>query len=512
MSVSGSKVVDFKPGHLQKLFGLSDKDATDWFNAFKPALAKYQITTLSRMSMFFANIGEESGKLTRVTENLNYSAAGLRRTFGSRFSEADAQRYAKKPEQIANRAYANKGGNGNEASGEGWKYRGRGPIQITLKGNYTALQKGSGLQVLNDPDMLLRKPEGAMSSCWYWHSRNLNRFADANQFETLVGKINAAKLGLAGRREYLQKAIKIFAEDASLEGIPDSEDVDIEPSSTSSPTEQGTPSATINEIQEPINQAKPQYPHNKVYESPSGHIIEVDDTPNEERVHIFHKCGSYIELYASGDVVIKAKRDLYLLAGGQVKRIGQNNEAQSVTGQQYEQSGSRVIATEALTIDSQDMQVNSPSNFSAPANFSEAFSESLSMPESAIAQLTAARAVAAQTATVANALAPGSSGAGAISSLSQGIKFNTAPVPQRPQEVDEDGVPIPQEPVDPVVTGMEIEKPTTMKNQLFEVFDSIPSGYNGCFFVRNGSALDMYYGIEGKIYRPVGAPTLEEVS
>jgi putative chitinase len=167
-----------------------------------------EINTRPRVAAFLAQAGHESRQLMALEENLNYSAEGLVGTFGSIFAGVAAQ-YARQPEKIANRAYASKGGNGDEASGDGWMYRGRGLFQVTLKDNYRACS----IAICGDADTLLINPElladpdyACQSAAWYWSANDLNRWADIGDFETLTGKINRAKHGLA-QRVALWKAV-----------------------------------------------------------------------------------------------------------------------------------------------------------------------------------------------------------------------------------------------------------------------------------------------------------------
>jgi putative chitinase len=157
-------------------------------------------------------MGHESADFTRLTENLNYSAAGLVKTWPKRFTEETAQGYHRKPEKIANKVYADRMGNGNEASGDGWKYRGRGIIQITGKNNYVAFSnaKFDDLRLLEDPDYLLT-PEGAVeSACWFWTTNNLNEIAGAQNITLITKRINGGTHGLSSRIARYERAIDIL--------------------------------------------------------------------------------------------------------------------------------------------------------------------------------------------------------------------------------------------------------------------------------------------------------------
>ena len=131
-------------------------------------MQEYGITTEKRIASFIAQIAHESVNFSAVVENLNYSAAGLLKTFSKYFNADTAAMYANKSEMIANRVYANRMGNGDESSGDGWRYRGRGLVQLTGKSGYYAFQQATGVNCLTDPT-LLEKPDAAVhAACWYW--------------------------------------------------------------------------------------------------------------------------------------------------------------------------------------------------------------------------------------------------------------------------------------------------------------------------------------------------------
>lgn len=172
---------------------------------YKTLLDKYGINTPLRIAHFMAQLEHESG-LKPISENLNYSAERLLVIFPKYFiSKADADRYARQPERIANRVYANRMGNGNEASGEGWKYRGRGFIQLTGKQNYYRLYVYTDLDVIKNPDLLLEEPNAMVSALWFWNMRSLNDLADKDDILGITKKINGGVNGLAHRKELLKK-------------------------------------------------------------------------------------------------------------------------------------------------------------------------------------------------------------------------------------------------------------------------------------------------------------------
>jgi putative chitinase len=171
------------------------------------AMTEFGVTTKDRQAMFLAQLLHESALLTATIENLNYSELGLVKVFKNYFDRNSAKRYARQPEKIANRVYANRMGNGNEMSGDGWRYRGRGLIQLTGKDNYIACGKGLGVDLLKNPDYLLTPEGSARSAGWYWKSRKLNASADAKDIGTNTKLINGGLNGLAHRTELYRKLL-----------------------------------------------------------------------------------------------------------------------------------------------------------------------------------------------------------------------------------------------------------------------------------------------------------------
>ena len=175
------------------------------------AMAKFEITTRARMRMFLANLAHESIELLANKENLNYSAEGLLKIFPAYFNAETAKEFAKKPEKIANRVYANRMGNGDEASGDGWKYRGKGPIQITGKNNHAAAGKALGYDFIANPDALLLPGAGSFAAAWFFHTAKCNVLADNDTpeaFLAVVKKINGGTNGLEDRKKYWELAKK----------------------------------------------------------------------------------------------------------------------------------------------------------------------------------------------------------------------------------------------------------------------------------------------------------------
>lgn len=176
---------------------------------YKTLLNSYGVNTSLRLAHFFAQIEHESG-LKPISENLNYSSVGLMTIFKKYFTSESSKEYARSPEKIANRVYANRMGNGNEQSGEGWKYRGRGFIQITGKNNYILLSKDTRIDYLNNPDLLLNEADSMISALWYWKRINGNKLADEGNIRAITKAINGGYNGLEHRIELLKKYKSIF--------------------------------------------------------------------------------------------------------------------------------------------------------------------------------------------------------------------------------------------------------------------------------------------------------------
>ncbi len=173
------------------------------------AMNRYQIVGTKRIAAFVAQVGHETGQLKRQVENLNYSPDALRMTWPNRFDADLASAVARNPEQIANIAYGNR--MGNSASGDGWKYRGRGLIQITGKNNYRACGEALGLDLIAHPELLEKPQHACMSAAWFWATSGLNTLADAGKFDTITQRINGGQNGAADRQALYARALKVLA-------------------------------------------------------------------------------------------------------------------------------------------------------------------------------------------------------------------------------------------------------------------------------------------------------------
>lgn len=167
----------------------------------------------ARLAAFLAQVAHESGGFNAIKENLNYSASGLRNTFGKYFTTDDmANQYARKPEKIANKVYANRMSNGTEDSGDGYRFCGRGLIQLTGRDNYTKFAIALDISI-DETVKYLETPEGACSSAgWFWDNNNLNSYCDRNDFVGLTKRINGGTNGLADRQHHFEIALRILQE------------------------------------------------------------------------------------------------------------------------------------------------------------------------------------------------------------------------------------------------------------------------------------------------------------
>lgn len=194
----------------QLLHGNPDID--EWSSAMSLLFPKYEINTPARIAGFVAQCGHESQNFKTLEENLNYSAEGLNRTFPKYFVKAgrDAQAYHRQPEKIANVVYANRMGNGDTASGEGWKFRGRGVIQLTGKDNYSRFAKYVGKSI-DDTIEYLKTKQGALeSACWFWKTNGLNEIADSGDIVAMTKRINGGTIGLEDRQKHYTHALAVL--------------------------------------------------------------------------------------------------------------------------------------------------------------------------------------------------------------------------------------------------------------------------------------------------------------
>lgn len=199
---------------------LSHGVANVWFEPMIYAMARFEINTPLRQAHFLSQIGHESQGLEKMTESFVYTdPERIARIFKSPFdlnnnNKVDpheiefAKRYVRNPKALANRAYANRMGNGNEASGDGYRYRGRSPIHLTGKDNYRKASEVVGIDLVKEPDALLYADAGAVVSAWYWQRNGLNILADADRHLDITKRINGGTNGLEDRLKRLAIAKK----------------------------------------------------------------------------------------------------------------------------------------------------------------------------------------------------------------------------------------------------------------------------------------------------------------
>lgn len=190
----------------------NNKEIKAWHDAMVKILPKYEITSKIRIAAFLSQTGHESLDYTIMSENLNYSAKGLNTVFAKYFKNAgrDANLYARQPEKIANIVYANRLGNGDTASGDGWKYRGRGIIQLTGYSNYKAFADYID-KTVEETIQYVQTKEGALeSAAWFWNSRNINKVADTGDVVAVTRLINGGTHGLTDRTKRYNNALKVL--------------------------------------------------------------------------------------------------------------------------------------------------------------------------------------------------------------------------------------------------------------------------------------------------------------
>jgi putative chitinase len=185
-----------------------------WHHALAQLLPDYEINTPKRVAAFIAQCSHESGGFTALKENLNYKAATLRKIFPKYFpDDATANAYANRPDKqqaIANKVYANRMGNGPEESGDGFRYCGRGLIQLTGKQNYTWFAASLGIPVEEASEYLQTFEGAAQSACWFWETNKLNQFADSGDIVTLTKRINGGTIGLDDRIKHYEHALHVL--------------------------------------------------------------------------------------------------------------------------------------------------------------------------------------------------------------------------------------------------------------------------------------------------------------
>lgn len=218
---------DFKGRHLAQILHMDKDAAMSWWDAVNEMLPKYDIDTPERVAGFLAQTGHESNGWKVLTENLNYSAKALNSIFPKYFVRAgrDAEEYHRQPERIANVIYANRMDNGDTDSGDGWRFRGGGILQLTGRHNYTKFGESVGMSA-EEAAEYVRTPKGALeSACWFWKTNSLNRYCDAKDIVTLSKRVNGGTIGLEDRKKHWNLAMELFyGEGAPVEPVEEEDD------------------------------------------------------------------------------------------------------------------------------------------------------------------------------------------------------------------------------------------------------------------------------------------------
>lgn len=201
---------DFKKEHLAAVIP-GNPYIDHWYEALSEILPEYEINTPKRVAAFLAQCAHESGGFKFLTENLNYRAETLFKLFKKYFPTLEeAKKFEKQPQKIANKIYGGRMGNGDESSGDGFRYCGRGLIQLTGKTNYTWFAESIGIDVEEVPEYLGTFEGAIQSACWFWETNNLNKEADAGDIKTMTKKINGGFIGLEDRVHHYEHALHVM--------------------------------------------------------------------------------------------------------------------------------------------------------------------------------------------------------------------------------------------------------------------------------------------------------------
>ena len=184
-----------------------------WYHALNMILPDYGIDTVPRVAAFIAQCAHESANFKFLKENLNYRAETLMKVWPSRFTSLElAKQYAMQPEKIANKVYGGRMGNGPEETGDGWRYAGKGLIQLTGRDNYSRFAESIETPVEEVAEYLQTFEGAVQSACWFWETNNLNQWADAGDILTLTKRINGGVIGLEDRKKHYAHAIHVLGD------------------------------------------------------------------------------------------------------------------------------------------------------------------------------------------------------------------------------------------------------------------------------------------------------------
>ena len=201
-----------RPDQLQQLH-----IGPEWADALNATFQRFNILTPRQMAAFIGQCGHESGNFRVLQENLNYRAATLlklfprtqRRAWG--FTPEEAAEYERQPKRIANRIYGNRMGNRDEASGDGYRFRGRGCIQLTGSANYHHAGQALGVDLIMEPDLVATPQYAALTAGWFWNTQKLNALAEAGDWTGLTKRINGGTIGLEDRKKHINHALAVLA-------------------------------------------------------------------------------------------------------------------------------------------------------------------------------------------------------------------------------------------------------------------------------------------------------------
>lgn len=203
--------IQMTPNQFKQIFP-SNRDPTNWSNILNAVSVEFEITTPARLVAWLAQCGHESAQFRHLRECMSYSAVTMMNTWPSRFRDlAHAQQYARQPEKLANYVYALRLGNGPPETGDGWRYRGGGVIQLTGKTQYKLAGEAIGVPLESTPNKIEQPLTAARVAGWYWKDHGLNELADVGEFDRITETINGpAKLGLAERKMIWEKAKQVL--------------------------------------------------------------------------------------------------------------------------------------------------------------------------------------------------------------------------------------------------------------------------------------------------------------
>jgi len=181
-----------------------------WVDALNETFQRFGIVTPAQQASFIGQCGHECGNFKVLEENLNYRAETLMKLWPKRFDAAKAQACQRNPRLIANIVYSSRMGNRDEASGDGYRFRGRGCIQLTGHANYYHAGIACGEDFVMKPDLVATPRYAAMTAGWFWNTHKLNQYADARDYVTMTKKINGGTIGLADRQKHIAHALEVL--------------------------------------------------------------------------------------------------------------------------------------------------------------------------------------------------------------------------------------------------------------------------------------------------------------